>query len=135
MIPSFLIFLTCSPPVFSTMRLSLTTFLAFTLAVFPFFSSQVSAIHPQVLSRREYPSSSLILSSRQHRVPRNILDLCINVNVDLLANASQLGLAPVLGPLDLGSNIHLCLCLKVSIDLFPRKYQAHKSSTGPKYLP
>ena len=105
------------------MRLSLTTFLAFTLAVFP-FSSQVSAIHPQVLSRRENPSSSLILSSRQHRAPRSILDLCINANVDLLANASQLGLSPILGPLDLGSKIHLCLCLKVSIDRLPGKYQA-----------
>ena len=114
------------------MHLSLTTLLAFTLAVLPSFSSQVSAIHPQVLSRREHPSSSLILSSRQHRVPRSILDLCINVNVDLLANASQLELGPILGPLDLGSNIHICLCLKVSIDRFPRKYQAHlKSSTGP----
>ena len=105
------------------MRLSLTTLFTFMLSVFP-FSSQVSAIHPQVLSRREHPSSSLILSSRQHRVPRSILDLCINVNVNLLANASQLGLAPTLGPLDLGSNIHLCLCLKVSIDRFPHKYQA-----------
>ena len=70
------------------MRLSLTTLFAFTLSFFPFFSSQVSAIHPQVLSRRENPSPSLILSSRQHRVLRSILDLCINVNVDLLANAS-----------------------------------------------
>lgn len=114
------------------MRLSLTTLLAFTLAVFPFFSSQVSAIHPQVLSRREHPSSSLIISSRQHHVPRSILDLCINVKEDLLVNASQHGLAPILGPLDLGSNIHLCLCLKVSINRFLRKYQAHfKSSTGP----
>jgi hypothetical protein len=112
------------------MRLSLTTFLAFTLAVFPFSS----AIHPQVLSRREHPSSSLILSSRQHRAPRSILDLCINANVDLLVNASQLGLAPILGPLDLGSNIHLCLCLKVSIDRLLRKYLL-KYSTGPKYLP
>ena len=109
------------------MRLSLTTLLAFTLSVFPFFSSQVFAIHPQVLSRRERPSSSLILSSRQHRVSRSILDLCINVNVNLLANASQLGLAPISGPLDLGSNIHLCLCLKVSIDRFPHYYQAFLS--------
>ena len=95
------------------MPLSLTTFLTFTLLVLPFFSSQVSAIHPQVLSRREHPPSSLILSSRQHRVHRSILDLCINVNVNLLANASHH--EPASGPPDLGSNIHLCLCLKVSI--------------------
>jgi len=92
------------------MRLSLTTLLTFTLPVFPFFSSQVSAIHPQVLSRREHPSSSLILSSRQHRVHRSILDLCINVNVNLLPNASHH--SPASGPLNLGSSIQLCLCLK-----------------------
>jgi hypothetical protein len=103
------------------MRLSLATLFAFTLSFPPFFSSQVFAIHPQVLSRREHPSSSLILSSRQHRVPRSILDLCINVNVDLFANASQHG--PASDPLELGSKIHLCLCLKVSIDPFPRKYR------------
>lgn len=104
------------------MRLSLTTLIAFTLSFFPLFSSRVvSAIHPQVLSRREKPSSSLILSSRQHRAPRSIIDLCINVNVDLLANLSQHG--PASGPLDLGSNIHLCLCLKVSISPFPHKYR------------
>lgn len=101
------------------MRLSLTTFLAFTLAIFPFFSS---AIHPHVLSRRERPSSSLVFPSRQHRVPRSILDLCINVNVDLLADATQLlGLDPIIGPLGLGSNIRLCLCLKVGVDRFLRK--------------
>ena len=99
------------------MRLSLTTLLAATLVVFPF---QVFAIHPQVLSRRKQASSSLILSSRQHRVPRSVLDLCININVDLLINAPQLRLAPILGPLDLNSNIHLCLCLKVSIYRFPQ---------------
>jgi CPL1-like protein len=97
------------------MCLPLTTLLAFTLSLFPFFSSQVSAVNPQFLARREHPSSSLILSSRQHRVPCSILDLCINVNVDLLANASQHG--PASDPLDLGSNIHLCLCLK-DLDIF-----------------
>ncbi|KAF8816459.1 hypothetical protein BYT27DRAFT_6447209 [Phlegmacium glaucopus] len=100
------------------MRLSLTTFLTSTLAVSPFFSSPVSAIHPHVLSRRERLSSSLVVSSRQHSLPRSILDLCINVNVDLLADASQLlGLDPIVGPLGLGSNIQLCLCLK-DLDIF-----------------
>ena len=103
------------------MLLSLVTLLVSTLAVSPL--SQVFAIHPQVLSRLEHPSSSLIISSRQHHVPRSILDLCINANVDLRTDASQLlGLVPILSPLDLGSNVQLCLCLKVSIDRFPRKY-------------
>jgi hypothetical protein len=101
------------------MRLFLTTLFVSTLALSPLLP-QASAIHP---SRREHPSSSLTVSSRQYRVPRSILDLCINANVDLLADASQLlGLVPILGSVNLGSKIQLCLCLKVSIDNFSRKY-------------
>ena len=70
---------------------------------------------PHFLSRRD-PNRPLpdVLSSRQYRFPRDILDVCINTDVDLLANAGQLlSLESILGALGISTKIHLCLCLKV----------------------
>ncbi|KAF8154580.1 hypothetical protein B0H34DRAFT_529480 [Crassisporium funariophilum] len=96
------------------MRFDFITFFASALLL---SSSLVSAIH---LSRREHKISPAahVLASRQHHVARTLIDVCINLNVDLLAEASKLlGLETILGPLDLGSKIHLCLCLK-DLDIF-----------------
>ncbi|KAF5309897.1 hypothetical protein D9619_010385 [Psilocybe cf. subviscida] len=95
------------------MRLPFSTFFAFSASLFSLFPVYVSAIHPHVLSRhghRRSPASD-VLTSRQHRVPRDILDVCINANVNLLADLSQ-ALAGLLGSLGLGGNVQLCLCLK-----------------------
>lgn len=92
------------------MRLSFITLilscLSLTLSVFS---------KPQFLSRRDRNRSlSDVLSWRQYRFPRDIIDICINTDVDLLANAGQLlSLEPILGALGISTEIHLCLCLKV----------------------
>jgi hypothetical protein len=97
------------------MRLPFSTLFAFSASLFSLFPVFVSAIHPHVLSRRGHQRSpaSDVLTSRQHRVPRDLLDVCINANVNLLANLSQ-ALGGLLGALGLGGNIQLCLCLDVS---------------------
>ncbi|PPQ69711.1 hypothetical protein CVT25_012974 [Psilocybe cyanescens] len=101
------------------MRL-LTLFLP-TLALSTLFPAPVSSIHPHALThRRDHARSpaSSIIASRQYRVPRDLLDVCINVNANLLADASQLlGLSSLLGALNLGADIKLCLCLK-DLDLY-----------------
>jgi hypothetical protein len=93
------------------MRLSFITlfvsFLSFTVSV---------ATIPQFLSRHDRKRSPAppALSSRQHHVPRSLLDLCINIRLNLFAGVGQLlDLESILGPLDLLSKVHLCLCLKV----------------------
>ncbi|KAF8955041.1 hypothetical protein BDZ97DRAFT_1765558 [Flammula alnicola] len=100
------------------MRRPFYTLFLSAISLFSLFPVLVSSIHPHALTRRDYkrsPPPSNVLTSRQHRVARDLLDVCINVNVDLLADASQLlGLGGLLGPLDLGSKIQLCLCLKAS---------------------
>jgi len=101
------------------MRLSISTFLLSTLAILSCFPAPASSIHPHTLARQRESSRSpvpQVLSSRQYRIARDLLDVCIDVNVDLLANATQLlGLQSLLGPLNLDGNIQLCLCLKVQI--------------------
>ena len=99
------------------MRLPFFTFLLGNLTVLSLFPTLVSSLHPVALSRRRdqsRPPPPAALTSRQYRVARDLLDVCINANVNLLADVSQvLGLGSVLGPLDLGTDIQLCLCLKV----------------------
>jgi len=94
------------------MRLSFTTLFLSTLSLI----SLVSAAKPHFVSRHDHKRSPVpnVLVARQHRVTRDLIDVCINVKVDLLADASQLlGLGPLLGPIDLGAKIQLCLCLDV----------------------
>lgn len=91
--------------------------------LFTFFlslsSSLVTAIHNSHFARRDLKPRSDVLTSRQHRIRRDLLDICINVNINLLADASKLlGLGSLLGPLGLSSDIQLCLCLKVNSWLF-----------------
>lgn len=98
------------------MRLPFSTLVLSATALFSLFPSPVLSIHPHALSRREHGRSppAHVLTSRQHRMARDLLDVCINANVDLAANASQLlGLGSLLGDLNLDTNIQLCLCLKV----------------------
>ena len=87
--------------------LFITLFLAFL---------SLTAGDPQLLSRHDrkrFPIPS-VFSSRQFHVPRSLLDLCINLNLNLFADVSQLlDLESILGPLDLLAEVHLCLCLKV----------------------
>lgn len=102
------------------MRLPFSTLVLSATALFSFFPSPTLSIHPHALSHREHGRSpaSLVLTSRQHRIARDLLDVCINANVNLAANASQLlGLGSLLGDLDLGTNVQLCLCLKVPLFL------------------
>ncbi|KDR79188.1 hypothetical protein GALMADRAFT_137075 [Galerina marginata CBS 339.88] len=103
------------------MRLPFFTLFLSNLALFSLFPTLVSSTHPHALvRRRDYNRSSVphVLTSRQHHIARDLLDVCINVNVDLLANASQLlGLESVLAPLDLGAKVELCLCLK-DLDIY-----------------
>ncbi|KJA21789.1 hypothetical protein HYPSUDRAFT_202698 [Hypholoma sublateritium FD-334 SS-4] len=97
------------------MRLPFSTLVLSATALFSLFPSPVLSIHPHALSRREHGRSPAahVLTSRQHRIARDLLDVCINANVDLAANASQLlGLGSLLGDLNLGTNVQLCLCLK-----------------------
>jgi hypothetical protein len=81
------------------------------------FSLSVSvATNPQFLSRhdRKHPHPPSIISSRQYNFPRSLLDLCINLDVNLLADVGPLlNLESNAGLLDLLSKVHLCLCLKV----------------------
>ena len=94
------------------MRFSFTTLFLSTLSLI----SLVSAAKPHFVSRHDHKRSPVpnVLVARQHRVTRDLIDVCINVKVDLLADASQLlGLGPLLGPIDLGAKIQLCLCLDV----------------------
>lgn len=81
------------------------------------FSLAVSVTtNPQLLARRDRNRSPVpsVISSRQYHVPRSLLDLCINANVNLFADVAPLPhLESILGPLDLLSKVHLCLCLKV----------------------
>jgi hypothetical protein len=83
--------------------------LSFITLFVSFLSLSLSfATNPQLLShhdRKRSPVSSVI-SSRQYRLPRALVDVCINTQVDLFAG---------IGPLDLLSEVHLCLCLKVGI--------------------
>ena len=98
------------------MRLPFFTLFVSNLVLFFLYPTLVLAIHPYALARREHKPSPApqVLTSRQHHVVRDLLDVCINLNVDLLADASQLlGLGSLLGPLAAGSDIQLCLCLKV----------------------
>ncbi|KAF9042938.1 hypothetical protein BJ165DRAFT_1603181 [Panaeolus papilionaceus] len=90
--------------------------------IFTFFlslsSSLVTAIHNSHFARRDLKPRSDVLTSRQHRIRRDLLDICINVNINLLADASKLlGLGSLLGPLGLSSDIQLCLCLK-DLDIY-----------------
>ncbi|PPR00694.1 hypothetical protein CVT24_000982 [Panaeolus cyanescens] len=96
----------------------------FFLCLWPSF---VTATHH--FARRDHKAHSHpSLTSRQHRIRRDLLDVCINVNVNLLADASKLlGLGSVLGPLGLGSDIQLCLCLKGCGSATPRLV-AHSSA-------
>ncbi|PPQ89832.1 hypothetical protein CVT25_007533 [Psilocybe cyanescens] len=58
------------------------------------------------------PASSII-ASRQYRFPRDLLDVCINVNANLLVDASQLlGLSSLLGALNLVQDLDLYLDTK-----------------------
>ncbi|KAF9475746.1 hypothetical protein BDN70DRAFT_935626 [Pholiota conissans] len=91
------------------MRLPLyTLFLSFSTLF-----SLVHSIHPYALSRHDHRQSPPpnALTSRQHRVARDLLDICINANVDLAADLSHL-LGSVLDPTNAAANIQLCLCLK-----------------------
>jgi hypothetical protein len=100
------------------MRLSFITlfvsFLSLSLSV---------ATNPQFLSRHDSKRSPVpsVIPSRQYHVPRSLLDLCINIRVNLFAGVGPvLDLESILGPLDLLSKVHLCLCLKVGyMRLFP----------------
>ncbi|KAF9562041.1 hypothetical protein CPC08DRAFT_393973 [Agrocybe pediades] len=98
------------------MRLSTLTLFLSTFAIFSSLVTQVSSVQAHVFSRQRGHNrlpAPQALSSRQHRIARDLIDVCINVNVDLLANATQLlGLQSLLGPLNLGGDIYLCLCLK-----------------------
>ena len=96
------------------MRLPFFTLFVSNLVLFFLYPTLVLAIHPYALARREHSPAPQVLTSRPHHVVRDLLDVCINRNVDLLADASQLfGLGSLLGPLAAGSDIQLCLCLKV----------------------
>ncbi|KIM43708.1 hypothetical protein M413DRAFT_387205 [Hebeloma cylindrosporum] len=102
------------------MRLPFFTLFVSNLVLFFLYPTLVLAIHPYALARREHKPSPApqVLTSRQHRVVRDLLDVCINLNVNLLADASQLlGLGSLLGPLDALANIQLCLCLK-DLDIY-----------------
>lgn len=95
-----------------TMRLSFVSFFLSFLSL----STFVLAATPTYLTRRARNRSPapVALTSRQFHVARDLIDVCINVKSDLLADAAQLlGLGSILGPLDLGANVQLCLCLKV----------------------
>lgn len=99
------------------MRLSFITlfvsFLSLTVSV---------ATNPYPLARRDRkhsPASSVVFS-RQYHVPRSLLDLCINTNVNLFADVEPL--LELLGRLGLLSNVHLCLCLKVEYMRFFSSY-------------
>lgn len=89
---------------------------------------------PQFLSRRDQKRTPIpnVLKSRQHLAPHDLLDICINTDVNLLADAAQLlGLESILGPLDLFTSIHLCLCLKVRYMRFHHAYtQPQKGSSN-----
>lgn len=101
-----------SPP--RLMRLTLFLPTLALLSVVPLLVSSHAFPH-----RRDRSHPSSIIASRQYRFPRDLLDVCINVNANLLADASQLlGLSSLLGALNLGADIELCLCLKVSVLLF-----------------
>ncbi|KAF8901214.1 hypothetical protein CPB84DRAFT_986568 [Gymnopilus junonius] len=103
------------------MRLPFFTLFLFNLTLFSLFPTLASSLHPVAFSRRRDQSRSpvpSVITSRQYRIARDLLDVCINANVNLLADVSQvLGLGSVLDPLDLGTNIELCLCLK-DLDLY-----------------
>ena len=110
------------------MRLSFITlfvsFLSLTASV---------ATNPLHLARRDRKRSAVssVVFSRQYHVPRSILDLCINTNVNLLADVQSLSdLGSILGPLDLLSKVHLCLCLKVEYMRFFSSYIC-SSFSGP----
>ncbi|KAF8192972.1 hypothetical protein BJ912DRAFT_251831 [Pholiota molesta] len=96
------------------MRLPLYT-LFLSLATLFSLSPPVHSIHPHALSRRAHGHSSppYALTSRQHHVARDLLDICINADLNLGVDVSQiLDLGSLLGPTDLGTTVHLCLCLK-----------------------
>ena len=99
----------------------LATLIFATIAIHLLSSLSVLAVQPQPPSRRESkrksPSLDTPITLRQHREPRALLDLCINVEVDLLDDIGDL-LGSLLGPLDINTNLKLCLCLKVSRTIF-----------------
>lgn len=100
-----------------TTAMRLATLIFATIAIHLLSSFSVLAVQPQPPSRRQPKRKSPPLDTpstlRQHREPRALLDLCINVEVDLLADVGDL-LGLLLGPLDINTNLKLCLCLKVS---------------------
>jgi hypothetical protein len=95
----------------------LATLIFATLAIHLLSSFSVLAVQPQPPPRREpkrkSPSLGTPITLRQHREPRALPDLCINVEADLLDNVADL-LGFLLSPLDINTNLKLCLCLKVS---------------------
>ncbi|EDR10188.1 uncharacterized protein LACBIDRAFT_318325 [Laccaria bicolor S238N-H82] len=98
----------------------LATLVFATIAIHLLSSFSVLAVQPHPPSRREpkrkSPSLDTPITLRQHREPRALLDLCINAEVDLLADIGDL-LGDLLGPLDINTNVKLCVCLK-DLDLY-----------------
>jgi hypothetical protein len=94
------------------MRLA-TTFLVPFLVAATFLVSSASAFHhsrAKALTKHgayKAPAPQPI-AQRQHRIRRDLIDICISIDASILATVLN-----ILAPLD--TDLHLCLCLKVSL--------------------
>lgn len=74
-----------------------------------FLLPAITALHPH---RDSNKLASRTIASRQHRVPRALIDVCVYLDAKVLAKATGL-------PSLLFTGVDLCLCLKVRNQLIP----------------
>ncbi|KAF9531306.1 hypothetical protein CPB83DRAFT_874627 [Crepidotus variabilis] len=94
------------------MRLS---FISLVISSFSIFPLVLGTDQPKFLARHGRNRSSVpnAVTSRQHRMPRDLIDICINVKLDVIAEYTDLlGLGDLLGSGILDAKSRLCLCLK-----------------------